>query len=218
MSKLNSDELECIANAAKGKQSDEVDALNLDELERIARAATGGPWKVCQESSDEVLLEHGGFPRSGYSHWSMLRKRDAIHVATFAPPAALALIAEVRRLQVANTVGLHVEALSWLYTAQTERDHAMQRVKELEGVLANRLGITVAATEYQDRKMGEFGISEHDWIDFLENADFKSFLSEEDPKNICSCGCQACQGTGWYQQGRSYKQCCIPCSIHHDNK
>ena len=33
----------------------------------------------------------------------------------------------------------------------------------------------------------------------------------------CTCDCQACEGTGFYQFGRSYKKCCMPCPAHYPN-
>lgn len=39
----------------------------------------------------------------------------------------------------------------------------------------------------------------------------------ETDEDGCSCGCQACQGTGWYRFGHSYKRCCEPCPIHNRN-
>ena len=57
---------------------------------------------------------------------------------------------------------------------------------------------------------------ERDWHDFLENKSPPK-KEEDDAYKACTCGCQACQGTGWYRFGRSYKRCCIPCPVHYPN-
>ena len=36
-----------------------------------------------------------------------------------------------------------------------------------------------------------------------------------DAQFACSCGCSACEGTGYYRVGNSYKSCCHKCPIHH---
>ncbi len=73
----------------------------LDEIEARANAATPGPWKHADSRDNEVRLEHGGFPASGYSHWSMMRPNDATFIAA-ARQDVPRLIQEVRRLQKDN--------------------------------------------------------------------------------------------------------------------
>ena len=49
------------------------------ELEKLRDDATPPPWVHAGTNSDtdEVRLEHGGFPEKGYSHWSYMRAEDA---------------------------------------------------------------------------------------------------------------------------------------------
>ena len=69
----------------------------LDALEAVARAATPGPWFAAPEGAPGPqwwMVLSGSDAVASYS-----TARDARHTATFDPPQALALIAEVRRLQ-----------------------------------------------------------------------------------------------------------------------
>lgn len=73
-----------------------ITPAQLDEIEAAARAATDGPWSVVRD--DEIDSPEGPLLAGllvgdcGVVRWT----HDAIHIAAFDPPTALALIAEVR--------------------------------------------------------------------------------------------------------------------------
>ena len=85
--------------------SDNLTSAQLDEIEATARAAlVGSPqgWTAHREDDYDYSVDAGGAylgacPDCGVR--SSFDKEDATHIATFDPPTALALVAEVRELR-----------------------------------------------------------------------------------------------------------------------
>lgn len=93
--------LETMSNPAPADLAAAARSLDLDEMERVARAATFGPWSWCKHGT-EAMNNEEWFVVSDLSGvndgdslictTNLLDERDAAHIATFNPAAALALI------------------------------------------------------------------------------------------------------------------------------
>lgn len=87
-------------------------SIKLDDLEATAKAATPGPWNYDThdggvdrlEDDDGEIVVAGAvvgtfWPHGASTRQLLLESSDALHIATFDPPTALALIAKLREAE-----------------------------------------------------------------------------------------------------------------------
>lgn len=93
-----------------------VTELDLDALEAVANAATPGPWLAADEAPEWTAAQRVFAPELGDEQddtiCEAVEYKDAEHIATFDPPAVLALIARVRAAEAT------IERVRELHTAR----------------------------------------------------------------------------------------------------
>ena len=136
----------------------------LAELAALAEAATPGPWEV---DSDDMpgwvrcpaVKTESGMSTTYVAGLSCCTPADARHVAAANPAAVLALVAEVRRLQVATDADFGSALREWLRRAladseqqraelRTQRDKAEAEVRRLTAVEAAARSVVATAYDY----------------------------------------------------------------------